>query len=134
MGVIALALFASGRITTFYVPLWVKFACALAMASVRYSGGWCIIHTMGAKVIRLDPIDGIVADQPASVSPAVDEARLPGVYHAHHHLGHHGRGSTQRLSPVRWGVAGNIVVAWVLTMPAAALVSGLLYLAGARLF
>ncbi len=135
MGVIALALFASGKISTFYVPLWVKIACALAMALGTYSGGWRIIHTLGSKVIKLDPIHGFAAETsaasvillftkfgfPVSTTHTITSAIM-------------GVGSTQRLSAVRWGVAGNIVVAWVLTLPAAALVSGLLYLAGARLF
>ena len=90
---------------------------------------------MGAKVIKLDPIHGFAAETsaasvillftklgfPVSTTHTITSAIM-------------GVGSTQRLSAVRWGVAGNIVVAWVLTLPAAALVSGLLYLAGARLF
>jgi len=135
MGVIALALFASGKISTFYVPLWVKIACAVAMALGTYSGGWRIIHTLGSKVIKLDPIHGFAAETsaasviyfftllgfPVSTTHTITSAIM-------------GAGSTERLSAVRWGVAGNIVVAWVLTLPMAGLVAGLLYTAGARLF
>src|SRR5512139_3458071 len=66
MGVIALALFASGQIETFTIPLWVKIACALAMALGTYSGGWRIIHTLGSKVIKLDPIHGFAAETAAA--------------------------------------------------------------------
>ena len=66
MGIIALALFASGQIETFTIPLWVKISCALAMALGTYSGGWRIIHTLGSKVIKLDPIHGFAAETAAA--------------------------------------------------------------------
>jgi PiT family inorganic phosphate transporter len=129
MGVITLALFTSGKIATFDIPLWVKIACALAMAFGTYSGGWRIIHTLGSKVIKLDPIHGFAAETaaasviqlfthfgfPVSTTHTITAAIM-------------GVGSTQRLSAVRWGVAGNILTAWILTLPAAALVGAGVYL------
>jgi inorganic phosphate transporter, PiT family len=135
MGVITLALVASGRMATFDVPFWVKIACALAMALGTYSGGWRIIRTMGTKVIKMDPVHGFAAQTsaatiiqlfthfgfPVSTTHTITSAVM-------------GVGSTRRLSAVRWGVAGNIVWAWVLTLPAAALVAAAVYLVGTRLF
>jgi inorganic phosphate transporter, PiT family len=135
MGVIALALFASGVTTEFTIPLWVKVACALAMALGTYSGGWRIIHTLGSKVIKLDPIHGFAAETaaatviqvathfgfPVSTTHTITAAIM-------------GVGSTRRLSAVRWGVAGNIAIAWVLTLPAAGLVAAGIYLAYTAIF
>ena len=118
MGIIALALFASGQIETFTIPLWVKIACALAMAAGTYSGGWRIIHTLGSKVIKLDPIHGFAAETAAAT--VIQLATHFGVPVSTTHTitaAIMGVGSTQRLSAVRWGVAGNIVTAWILTLP-----------------
>jgi inorganic phosphate transporter, PiT family len=134
MGIIALALFASGTIDTFYIPTWVKIVCALAMAFGTYSGGWRIIHTLGAKVIKLDPIHGFAAETAAA--SVIQVATHFGVPVSTTHTitaAIMGVGSTQRLSAVRWGVAGNIVTAWVLTLPAAGLVGAAVYLAGVAL-
>jgi PiT family inorganic phosphate transporter len=134
MGIIALALFASGTIDTFYIPTWVKIVCALAMAFGTYSGGWRIIHTLGSKVIKLDPIHGFAAETAAA--SVIQLATHFGVPVSTTHTitaAIMGVGSTQRLSAVRWGVAGNIVTAWVLTLPAAGLVGAAVYLAGEAL-
>ena len=134
MGIIALALFASGQIETFTIPTWVKIACALAMALGTYSGGWRIIHTLGSKVIKLDPIHGFAAETAAA--SVIQLATHFGVPVSTTHTitaAIMGVGSTQRLSAVRWGVAGNIVTAWVLTLPAAGLVGAGVYLAGEAL-
>jgi PiT family inorganic phosphate transporter len=134
MGIIALALFASGQIETFTIPTWVKIACALAMAAGTYSGGWRIIHTLGTKVIKLDPIHGFAAETAAA--SVIQLATHFGVPVSTTHTitaAIMGVGSTQRLSAVRWGVAGNIVTAWVLTLPAAGLVGAAVYLAGQAL-
>ena len=131
MGIIALALFASGQIETFTIPTWVKIACALAMALGTYSGGWRIIHTLGSKVIKLDPIHGFAAETAAA--SVIQLATHFGVPVSTTHTitaAIMGVGSTQRLSAVRWGVAGNIVTAWILTLPAAGLVGAAVYLAG----
>jgi PiT family inorganic phosphate transporter len=131
MGIIALALFASGQIDTFTIPTWVKITCALAMAAGTYSGGWRIIHTLGTKVIKLDPIHGFAAETAAA--SVIQLATHFGVPVSTTHTitaAIMGVGSTQRLSAVRWGVAGNIVTAWILTLPAAGLVGAAVYLAG----
>ncbi len=134
MGIIALALFASGTIDTFYIPTWVKIVCALAMAFGTYSGGWRIIHTLGSKVIKLDPIHGFAAETAAA--SVIQLATHFGVPVSTTHTitaAIMGVGSTQRLSAVRWGVAGNIVTAWLLTLPMAGLVGAAVYLAGEAL-
>ena len=134
MGIIALALFASGQIDEFMIPLWVKIVCALAMAAGTYSGGWRIIHTLGSKVIKLDPIHGFAAETAAaSVIQAATHFGIPVSTTHTITAAIMGVGSTQRLSAVRWGVAGNIVSAWVLTLPAAGLVGAGVYLAGQAL-
>jgi PiT family inorganic phosphate transporter len=135
MGIITLALFASGVIETFEIPLWVKLACALAMAIGTYSGGWRIIHTLGSKVIKLDPIHGFAAETAAA--SVIQLATHFGVPVSTTHTitaAIMGVGSTQRLSAVRWGVAGNIMVAWVLTLPAAGIVAAAVYLLGTLIF
>jgi PiT family inorganic phosphate transporter len=129
MGVIALALYEHGSIQTFYIPGWVKVAAALAIASGTYVGGWRIMRTLGQRVFQMDPPGGFAA-----------QAAAGAVIYASTHYGYPlstthvvsgavmGAGATKRLSAVRWGVAGNIVVAWVLTIPAAAIVAALVWL------
>jgi PiT family inorganic phosphate transporter len=129
MGIITLALFASGKISVFEIPLWVKIACALTMAAGTYSGGWRIIHTLGSKVIKLDPIHGFAAE--TSAATVIQLATHFGIPVSTTHTitaAIMGVGSTQRLSAVRWGVAGNIGIAWVLTLPAAGLIAAVAYL------
>jgi PiT family inorganic phosphate transporter len=129
MGIITLALFASGEISTFEIPLWVKVACALTMAAGTYSGGWRIIHTLGSKVIKLDPIHGFSAE--TSAASVIQLATHFGIPVSTTHIitsSIMGVGATQRLSAVRWGVAGNIVFAWVVTLPAAGIVAAITYL------
>ncbi|MGZ4289921.1 MAG: anion permease, partial [Gaiellaceae bacterium] len=124
MGVIALALYAHGSIDTFYIPTWVKIAAAVSIACGTYVGGWRIMRTLGQRVFQMDPPAGFAAQAasgaviyastkygyPLSTTHVVSGAVM-------------GAGATKRLSAVRWGVAGNIVFAWVLTIPAAALVA-----------
>jgi len=135
MGIITLALFASGKLETFEIPLWVTIVCALAMALGTYSGGWRIIHTLGSKVIKLDPIHGFAAETAAaSVIQVATHFGFPVSTTHTITAAIMGVGSTQRLSAVRWGVAGNIITAWILTLPAAGLVAAGVYLAGHTLF
>ncbi len=130
MGIIALALFASGVTSEFTIPLWVKIACAVAMALGTYSGGWRIIHTLGSKVIKLDPIHGFAAETAAaSVIQVATHFGFPVSTTHTITAAIMGVGATKRLSAVRWGVAGNIIFAWVLTLPAAGLVAAGIYLA-----
>jgi PiT family inorganic phosphate transporter len=137
MGVITLALVASGHLHKFAVPPWVIVASALAIALGTYSGGWRIIRTVGQRIFRLQPINGFAAQTSAATILLI--ASLKGLPVSTTHVVSSavmGVGSTRRLSAVRWGVAGNILLAWLLTIPCAAAVAGLiyvlLYLAGAR--
>jgi PiT family inorganic phosphate transporter len=135
MGVITLALVSSGQIDAFVIPLWVKLACAITMALGTYSGGWRIMHTLGSKVIKLDPIHGFAAE--TSAATVIQIATHFGFPVSTTHTitaAIMGVGATRRLKAVRWGVAGNIVTAWVLTLPAAALVAAGVYLAGTAIF
>jgi PiT family inorganic phosphate transporter len=128
MGVIALALFSSGHIDHFYIPDWVKVSAGLAIAAGTYVGGWRIMRTLGQRIYGMQPEGGFASQTTAGAT----------IYLATH-LGYPlstthvisggviGAGATQRLSAVRWGVAGNIVIAWVLTIPAAALVAAIIY-------
>jgi inorganic phosphate transporter, PiT family len=125
MGIIALALVASGHLAEDFdrPPFWVIVSAALAMGAGTYAGGWRIIKTLGTRVAKLDPPRGFAAQTatagilwttahygfPVSTTHTVSGSVL-------------GAGATRRLNAVRWGVAGNILVAWVLTIPAAALV------------
>jgi inorganic phosphate transporter, PiT family len=121
MGIIALALAAYGVVPTgadFYIPDWVKVVCAVAIGVGTMTGGWRIMKTMGVRITKLTPVQGFAAETtagtvielatrfgiPISTTHAISGAIL-------------GVGSTRRLSAVRWGIAGRIVTAWVLTIP-----------------
>jgi PiT family inorganic phosphate transporter len=128
MGVIALALFANGNLNEFYIPTWVKIAAGLSIAAGTYVGGWRIMRTLGQRLYKMEPESGFAAQTAAGVT--IYAATRYGYPLSTTHVisgAVLGAGSTQRLSAVRWGVAGNIVVAWVLTIPAAAGVAALLY-------
>jgi len=119
MGIITMALVSGGAIKTLDVPTWVVLICALAMGFGTLFGGWKIIKTLGHKMLKLEPIHGFAAETsstaiiiaashfglPVSTTHVVSTAIL-------------GVGATKRLSAVRWGIAGKIVMAWVLTLPA----------------
>ena len=129
MGIITLALVTSGHLSSFHVPLWVIFASALAMGLGTYSGGFRIIRTLGRRVIQLTPASGFAAQTVAS-GILVATATVFAVPISTTHVttaSIMGVGSTRRLSAVRWGVAGNIMIAWVLTLPAAGLVAAAAY-------
>ena len=125
MGIIALALVASGRLDAdnFHVPLWVIVSAATAMGLGTYAGGWRIIKTLGQRVAKLDPPQGFAAQTAtASILWVTGTVGLP-VSTTHTVSGSVlGAGASRRLSAVRWGVAGNILVAWLMTIPCAALV------------
>ncbi|WP_439951662.1 anion permease [Actinomadura kijaniata] len=129
MGIIVLALVTTGHSDGETVPLWVILACAGALSLGTYAGGWRIMRTLGRKVIELDPPKGFAAEATASVVLYCAAY----IWHAPISTTHTitsaimGVGATKRLSAVRWGVAGNIVAAWVLTMPMAALVAAVVY-------
>ena len=118
MGIIGLALLLAHPQSEFIIPIWVKMACAIAMALGTMSGGWRIIRTLGNKMMKLQPIHGFAAETTASIiistashlgipvsTTQVISSSIMGV------------GATKRLSAVRWGIVGNIVWAWVLTLP-----------------
>ena len=128
MGVIALALFAHGSIDTFYIPTWVKISAGVAIAAGTYAGGWRIMRTLGQRVFQMDPPAGFAAQATAgAVIYASTKAGYP-LSTTHVVSGAViGSGATKRLSAVRWGVAGNIVIAWVLTIPAAAAMAALVW-------
>jgi inorganic phosphate transporter, PiT family len=122
MGVIALALVLHrhGNVADLSIPTWVKISAGLAIGLGTYAGGWRIIRTLGQRVFRMEPESGFAAQ--AAAGTTIYLATKYGVSGAVM-----GAGATRRLSAVRWGVAGNIVFAWVLTLPAAALVAAALY-------
>lgn len=128
MGIITLALLANGLVTEAKPPVWVVLACASAMALGTSAGGYRIIRTMGHKIIRLEPIHGFAAEtSAAAVIFTASHFGMP-VSTTHVIAGSiFGVGSSRRLSAVRWGVAQSMVVAWVLTIPASAAVSGVVY-------
>ena len=136
-GIITLVLFSSGYISEFHVPLWVRMAAYAAIGLGTLAGGWRIIHTMGSKITKLQPVGGFAAETGAAV--AILTATHFGIPVSTTHAitgAIVGVGSTRRLSAVRWGVAGRIVWAWLLTIPAAAAIGGgtyfLLRFTGAR--
>jgi PiT family inorganic phosphate transporter len=130
MGVIAVLLFTSGHLGGhFYVPLWVILSAQAAIALGTLFGGWRIVRTMGLRITKLEPHDGFAAE--AASAAAILFATQVGIPVSTTHTiagGIIGVGSTKRLSAVRWGVAFNMVIAWVLTIPAAGLIAGVAYL------
>lgn len=136
MGIIAVLLFSQGQLgSEFYVPFWVVISCQSAMALGTLFGGWRIVHTMGSKITRLNPMQGFCAETggaltlfmatwlgiPVSTTHTITGAII-------------GVGAARRVTAVRWGVAGNIVIAWVITLPIAAAISALCYMAVRLIF
>ncbi len=128
MGVIALALFEAGKISHFYIPTWVIITAGLAIAAGTYVGGWRIMRTIGQRVINIEPASGFAAQLTGGLT-IYTATKLGYPLSTTHVISGSvmGAGATKRLSAVRWGVAGNIVVAWLLTIPAAAIVAAALY-------
>src|SRR6266516_6518097 len=121
MGVIALALFTHGSISSFYVPTWVKIAAGLAIGAGTYAGGWRIMRTLGQRIFNMEPESGFAAQVSAGTTLYVATHFGYPVSTTHVVSGSvMGAGATKRFSAVRWGIAGNIVAAWILTIPAAA--------------
>jgi PiT family inorganic phosphate transporter len=133
MGIITLALVAysasKGESTDLHVPTWVIVACATAMALGTASGGWRIMKTMGHRIIKLRPINGFAAETAASMVILI-ATWLKAPVSTTHVISSSimGVGASKRVSAVRWGVAQNMLVAWVLTIPISAAVSALTYL------
>jgi PiT family inorganic phosphate transporter len=129
MGIIAGALYAGGYISAFRIDLWVVLSAHAAIALGTLSGGWRIIHTMGSKITKLQPVGGFAAETAGAISLFTATHLGVPVSTTHTITGAIiGVGSIKRLSAVRWGVAGRIVWAWILTIPASALIAALTYL------
>ena len=130
MGIIAMALFSKGLLgNTFYIPFWLIITCHAAIALGTMFGGWRIVKTMGTRITKLQPIGGFSAETAAACS--IISASIAGIPVSTTHTitgAIVGVGATKRLSAVRWGVAGNIIWAWLLTIPVSALISALMYL------
>jgi len=128
MGIIAGVLVTAGYMKTFNIPLWIILAAHSAIALGTLSGGWRIIHTMGSKITRLTPFGGFAAETAGAITLFIASSKGIPVSTTHTITGAIvGVGATRRLSAVRWGVAGRIVWAWILTIPMAALIGAVTY-------
>jgi PiT family inorganic phosphate transporter len=135
MGIITAALIAGGSITEFdQMPNWVPVACYLAIGLGTMSGGWKIVKTMGTRITKVTPFEGVAAETAGALTLFITEAMKIPVSTTHTITGSiMGVGATKRLSAVRWGVTLNLVWAWILTIPISALLAGGIY-ALVRLF
>ena len=128
MGIIAGVLYTAGYLKELTIPVWVVLAAHAAIGLGTLSGGWRIIHTMGTKITKLTPVGGAAAESGAAVSILIATHLGIPVSTTHAITGAIvGVGATRRLSAVRWGVAGRIVWAWVLTIPAAAIIAAIMF-------
>jgi PiT family inorganic phosphate transporter len=130
MGVIALALVANGNMSpdNFHIPTWVKISAGLTIAAGTYAGGWRIIRTLGQRIYKMQPEHGFAAQLAAGTTLYAGTHFGFPISTTHVVTGAvMGAGATRRLSAVRWGIAGNIAFAWLLTLPAAGLVAAALY-------
>lgn len=128
MGIITIVLISGGLIGSFNVPIWVKISCALAMAAGTMTGGWKIIRTMGNKIFRIEPINGFAAD--FTSSGIIWGASLLGLPVSTTHVVSSsimGVGAAKRFKGVRWNIASQILLAWVVTIPSSALVAIVIY-------
>ncbi len=129
MGIITMVLFSSGYLHgDFHVPLWVVFACYVTIALGTMAGGWRIVKTMGTKITKLHPMGGFCAETAAASS--LIGATLFGIPVSTTHTitgAIMGVGATRRVTAVRWGIAGNILWAWVLTIPISAVISAVAF-------
>jgi PiT family inorganic phosphate transporter len=135
MGVITLALFAGGAIPALEVPLWVKLASAVVIGLGTYVGGKRIIRTLGMRLVKLTPVHGFAAETAAS-AVLIGTAALGFPVSTTHVITTSimGVGATQRLSAVKWGITRDIAIAWIVTLPASALVGSLCAWAARGLF
>ena len=130
MGIIAVLLYSQGMLgDEFYVPFWVVITCQAALALGTLFGGWRIVHTMGSRITRLTPMQGFCAETGGAITLfAATWLGIP-VSTTHTITGAIiGVGAARRASAVRWGIAGNIVWAWVITIPATAFIAAMTYL------
>ncbi len=128
MGIIAGVLVTAGYMKTFSIPVWVILSAHAAIALGTLSGGWRIIHTMGSKITRLQPVGGFAAETAGAITLFLATSLGVPVSTTHTITGAIvGVGATRRLSAVRWGVAGRIVWAWILTIPASAILGAVTF-------
>jgi PiT family inorganic phosphate transporter len=125
MGIIAMVLFSSGHLgNSFHIPYWIVISCYLVIGLGTLSGGWRIVKTMGTKITKLQPMGGFCAETAAAIS--IIGASVAGIPVSTTHTitgAIMGVGATRRLSAVRWGVAGTIIWAWILTIPISGLIA-----------
>jgi PiT family inorganic phosphate transporter len=135
MGIIAVLLFSQGYLgSEFYVPFWVVISCQAAMGLGTLMGGWRIVHTMGSKITRLTPMQGFCAETGGAITLFMATWLGIPVSTTHTITGAIiGVGAARRTSAVRWGVAKGIMVAWVVTIPASAIISALFYVIAASI-
>ncbi|MDB5084764.1 MAG: inorganic phosphate transporter [Bacilli bacterium] len=128
MGIIAFALVAAGIQPKLDIPLWVKLLCALAMALGTLSGGWRIIRTVGTKIIKLEPLTGFTADL-SSIATNFTATMLKLPVSTTHIISSSimGVGSAHRFRAVKWGVAGQIVFSWIITIPISACIAAIIF-------
>ena len=127
MGIITMALVSYYKLPDFHVPLWVIILCAVAMALGTAAGGWRIIKTLGVRLVHLRPINGFAAETAAAT--IIEVASRIGLPLSTTHVISStimGVGASKRLSAVRWGIGGNIIMAWILTIPACAVLGWLI--------
>lgn len=129
MGIITVALIASGNIQSFeQMPMWVPLACYTAIAAGTLSGGWRIIKTMGTRITKVTAFEGVAAETAGAVTLFLTENLKIPVSTTHTMTGAIiGVGATKRLSAVRWGVTINLLWAWILTIPVTALIAAVIY-------
>jgi len=136
MGVIAIVLFSAGYLgSTFHIPFWIVVLCNFVIALGTMAGGWRIVKTMGTKITKLRPMGGFCAETAAASS--LIGATIFGIPVSTTHTitgAIMGVGATKRLTAVRWGIAGNIIWAWILTIPLSALMSAVFYLTLSNFF
>jgi PiT family inorganic phosphate transporter len=135
MGIIWLLLISAGITTRDHLPFWVVVSCFSAIALGTLFGGWRIVKTMGQRITKLKPVGGFAAETGGAMSLFLASGLGIPVSTTHTITGSIiGVGSAQRTRAVRWGVAGNIVLAWIITIPASALLAALAWWLGGWLF
>ncbi|MBN8863067.1 MAG: inorganic phosphate transporter [Sphingobacteriales bacterium] len=129
MGIITAALIAGGQITDFHdMPVWVPLACYTAIAVGTMSGGWKIVKTMGTRITKVTPFEGVAAETAGALTLFITESLKIPVSTTHTITGSiMGVGATKRLSAVRWGVTVNLIWAWILTIPVSGLLAAAVY-------
>ena len=131
MGIITVALISQGNIQKFEdMPVWVPIACYTAIALGTLSGGWKIVKTMGSRITKVTPFEGVAAETAGAITLFITETMKIPVSTTHTIAGSiMGVGATKRLSAVRWGVTVNLLWAWIITIPVSAIMAAIIYFA-----